>query len=405
MLRKIKSSYQAAYSGLPRTAWLLALVVFINRSGSMVMFFLTLYLTRALHFSLPLAGLMLAAYGAGSLAGSLLGGWLTDVIGTRRVQLYSLLGSGSGLVLLSFLHRPLALAAVLFLLALVTDAFRPANAAAIASACPAALRPRAYALNRLAINLGVSIGPAVGGYLATLDYRAIFWADGATCLAAAFLLLALAAHFDSGAETPVSGGAAAVSTTPWRDRLFVDFTFFIFISGLIFTQVSTTWPVHLREIGNLREDTIGLLVSLNAVIIVCLEMPLIHRLEREKPAGIMAIGALLLACGFGLLAFGTSVPYVAFTVVVWTLGEILLYPLAMSFVANRASDENRGKYIGFFTLTHGLGGSIGPSLGSLAYARMGATPFWLLIGALGLPLWYGIRRIAGRQAADTASPD
>ena len=182
MIRQIFNHYQAAYSGIPRKIWLLCLVVFVNRSGHMVLFFMVLYLTRDLNFTVSLAGELISIYGVGALIGAYLGGRLSDTIGSLRIQKFSLILNGTGYILLDFFFSPLMIGILLFFNAVVGEAFRPASTTALAAMAPPVLRSRIFALNRLAVNLGIAIGPTVGGILALYDYSYLFWVDGLTCL-------------------------------------------------------------------------------------------------------------------------------------------------------------------------------------------------------------------------------
>jgi predicted MFS family arabinose efflux permease len=189
LVHKLVGTYRQAYSGLPREAWFLFAVNLVNSAGTMVIFFLTLYLTRRLGFTAVEAGRALSLYGVGALFGSYGGGWLSDRLGSTAVQKLSLVLSGSFLIILGQLRASAALFPAIFLFAVSNAALFPANIASMSRVCPAELRVKGFALNRLAGNLGVTIGPAVGGLLALRDYRLLFWADGATCLAAAALFI------------------------------------------------------------------------------------------------------------------------------------------------------------------------------------------------------------------------
>src|SRR5215218_5721541 len=178
---------RSAYRGIPKPVWWLALVMLINRSGTMVIPFLTVYLT-SIGYSLNQAGLMMALFGCGSFLGGYIGGRLTDKFGFFHVQALSLLCNGALFILLGYLQHLWAIGSCIFLLSSLGEAFRPANAAAIAAYSDETNRIRCYSLNRLAINLGWSIGPAVGGILASINYKLLFWADGCTCIVAGLLL-------------------------------------------------------------------------------------------------------------------------------------------------------------------------------------------------------------------------
>jgi len=376
--------YKNSYSGLTKRSWLLALGGFINRSGSMVLFFLVLYLTSQLKFSTANAGLMISVYGFGALGGALLGGWLSDVLGENRIQTISLLLNGAGFIVVSFIHHPVIFGIILFFTALIGEAFRPANATAMVNSCPPELRARGIALNRLAANLGVSIGPAVGGFLAAVNYKLLFWVDGATCILAAFFYWKILGPDRQKTETAHTGSKKS-AVSPWKDTPFIFLLILILCTGLMFTQFFSTWPLYLKNIFGLLEKNIGMLVALNTLIITFTEMPLIHLLEKKNIFHVMAAGTFLIFIGFALLPLGSDFYYAAFTVVIWTIGEMLVFPLAGGYIANRADDSNRGKYMGLFTFTFALAISFGPAAGSFVYQYFSPDFVWLLT-AIGAPI-------------------
>ena len=177
-------------AGLPRDSWLLALATLVNRAGTMVLPFLALYLTQDLHFSAGQAGAVLAVYGVVSLTVSPIAGRFADRFGHQRILIGSLLLGGLGFWALPLLHTLPAVMAGMVVLSAVNESMRPATLALVGDLAPAALRRQAFALNRLAINLGMSVGPAAGGLLAARSFGTLFWVDGATSIAAGLVLLA-----------------------------------------------------------------------------------------------------------------------------------------------------------------------------------------------------------------------
>lgn len=381
--------YISVYQGMPKQAWLLSLVVLVNRSGSMVLFFLTLYLTQKLQFTIADAGKLISIYGLGTLIGTYYGGLLSDKWGTCKVQIYSLIGAGISYFVMLTVHTFTGLAVVLFIAAAITDAFRPANISAVAQVCPPDLRVRGFALNRLAMNLGVTIGPVFGGFLATRDYRLLFWVDGFTSLAAGIMLWIL--FHRNPIKSKVSDEPSnAPAPSPWRDTHFLMLMICMFIIGVAFYQIFNTWSLYLKSSIGLPENRIGTLLALNAVMIVFLEMPLIHKVQRWKPLPVIAVGTLFNMLGFGILPLGSSYLYIAFTVAVFTIGEMLVFPLTGGYIANLAQEASLGKYMGIYTFTFSLSFVIGPVLGAWIYEHWGPVTLWSGIGGIGLFLFAGI---------------
>jgi MFS family permease len=374
-LKKIVNYYISAYSGLPKPAWMLALVVLINRSGSMVLFFMSLYFIRELQFSVQDSGKLMGFYGLGSLVSSYYGGWLSDKWGTKIVLVLSLLFGGVGFIILVFLRTFESIAIALFLTAVIADTFRPAGLTAFSEICTEENRARGFALNRLAMSVGLAFGPALGGYLAEVNYHYLFWVDGLTCIAASAVFW-IFFRKTSKRFQPISDTNTKPSVSPWKDFHYLYLLGLLLLIGIIFFQIFNTWPLYLKEYYNLLESQIGFLLTINCIMIIFLEMPLIHTLEKKNPLKIITRGVLLILLGFFLLPFGSSYIYVLFTLVVWTFGEMLVFPLTATYISNRANVNNRGKYMGLFTFTFSLSFVIGPASGAYVYDRFGPDMLW-----------------------------
>jgi predicted MFS family arabinose efflux permease len=373
--RSVAGAYRAAFSGLPRAVWLLATVSLVNRSGTMVLPFLALYLTERRGFTPAGAGGVMGLYGLGAIAGAYLGGWLCDRIEAKRVMGGSLVLGGLGFLALGALRAKPAIAAGVFLLSIVGEGFRPAVASAMVRAAPAAVVTRAYALIRLATNLGMMIGPVAAGFLAVHSYRWLFLADGGTCLAAALLLWA--AFRERGAAP----AAAAERRTggegsPWRDGEFLAVVGLTLLLSIVFFQLLSTYPLTLRDVHGFSEAQVGLPLGINTLIIVCVEMLLVHALRDRPPLRVAAVGALFVGAGFGLLPYGAGFAFVAATVPIWTLGEMLSFPMLQGWVATRAAGRAEGRYMGMFTLSFAIAFTVAPIVGTWVYQHLGPRAVW-----------------------------
>jgi len=178
--------YKKAFSGLPSKVWVLSLAMVVNRSGSMVLLFTSLYLTKELHYTLAEAGSVMSLYGIGSILGSYTGGWLTDRRNFYDIMIASLIVCACVLFFMVFVTSLYGIAAIIFTYAFTADIFRPANSSAIAFYSEASNRTRSVSLVRIATNLGFTIGPAVGGFVAHyLGYKWLFVIDASTSVFAA----------------------------------------------------------------------------------------------------------------------------------------------------------------------------------------------------------------------------
>ncbi len=394
MLRRIVGTYRAAFSGLPREVWIQGLATLVNRSGTMVLPFMSLYLTTRLRFSIIAAGQVLSLYGIGAIAGSWLGGTLADRIGPVRVQVASLAATGAGFLVLSRLTGRLAVSLAVFGLALVAECFRPALFTAIARGSQAVVRTRSLALVRLAVNLGMSVGPAVGGLLAVHHYGLLFVADAATCWAAA-LVLGLAA-VGTGEAPKEAAAPAGGALSPWRDGPFLGFLAVMVVLGTVFFQLSSTMPLYFRQHYHLAEDSIGLLLAINTVIIVAVEMVLLRALEHRDHLLLAGVGCLLVCAGFGLLPLGSSRAFAAVTVVVWTVGEMLSLPFTNAVAASRAPAAASGRYMGAYSLSFSLAFVLAPAVGTAVYQGLGPTALWAGVAATGVVLFAACVGLARR---------
>jgi MFS family permease len=393
--------YRDAFRGLSREIWLLSAVIFVNRCGAMVLTFLTLYLTQELGMSLAVAGQVLSVYGLGHLLGAWLGGWLCDRLGFLRIQLFSLALSGLGFLAMEHAHTLPHILAITLFVATTAEAFRPANSAALAALSPPHLRTRAVALNRMALNLGWGVGPAVGGWLATYDYAWLFRVDGVTCLVAAFFLHYLF-HGRSGREPELNlpTGEDASEVHPLSDRTFLAFLVVMGFFCIVFYQSWGTFPFHIKEVYGFSEARFGLLMALNAVLIILFEMILTHRGERYHPLTMVGFGCLLVGFGMAVLPLGATVGLAVLSVAAWTFGEMLSIPFAGGWVANRAGAKHRGKYMGLYTMAWGAAFIVAPALGAWVYEYIGPDTLWYGCGILCLLLFLGCEalRVHGLRA-------
>ena len=407
-IRAIKDEYVRAYSGLPRRAWILFAVNLINSSGSMVFFFLSLYLTRKIGLTTARAGLALSLFGVGSLAGAYIGGWLADRIGSITVQKISLAVAGVLLIVLGQMRSIGGILPVLFGFALFAGMLYPASATSMSKICPAELQVKGFALNRLANNLGATIGPAIGGVLALRDYRLLFWADGLTSLAAAAAFALLWRQREEGRsgsanagesmedrtgerigriepkQAPVEAAACEVkqiSRSPWRDGPFLWLMLIFLLWCAVFIQVLTTFPLYMRNIYGLAENRIGQLYAVNTILIVCLEMILMEKIRKYPLARMINVSFVLLGVGLGLMPLGRGFAFGALTVAIWTFGEMLSMPLVSALIAGRADDTNRGRYMGLFSFVFSLAFIVAPAGGTAIYDGLGPDAVWFVCAA------------------------
>ncbi len=396
-MRRLFSAYRAAFVGLPQPVWLLAIAALINRCGTMVLPFATLYLTKELGWTVPQAGLALSFYGVGAMIGSLSGGGLADRVSVGAVLVTSLALNGVGFLTLEHLASRSAICWFLVALGTFSEAFRPANASALSTIAGPANRVRAFTLYRLAINLGMSIGPVLGGLLAEHDYRWLFRVDGGTCLAAAVMLgVWFRDPVVHGEIAEGDGGSVRAGRSPWRDGPFVALLGLAVLLAMVFFQIQTMYPLMLNRVYGFSESTIGLALAVNTVVIVLFEMVLAHALRDAPQLRLVAWGSLLFGVGLALLPLGRSFAYVSLTIIVWTLGEMLSLPFLQGVVAERADAKRRGTYLGLLSFAFSIAYMGGPPIGAWVFERFGPATLWYACGVAGVVLWVGFEALARR---------
>jgi predicted MFS family arabinose efflux permease len=247
---------------------------------------------------------------------------------------------------------------------------------------------RAYALLRLAANLGMGIGPAAGGLLALRGYGWLFVANALACWASLALSLC---WLGTGAPLPAAepGPGPRRGRSPWSDGPFLLLLLLVVSLASVFFQTMSTLPLYFRETYGFREDAIGALLAFNPFLIVAFEMALIHWADRRPPLPLIGLGSFLTCAGLALMPFGRSIGFVLFTILVWTVGEMLALPLTNGVVARRAEPRNLGRYMGAYTMAFSAAFVFAPAAGTWVLERFGADALWLSIGACGAALWVG----------------
>lgn len=384
---------------LPPAAWLLFAGTFINKFGSFVLVFLAIYLTRS-GYSAAQAGMALAAYGVGVMGSAPVGGYLADRVGRRNTIALSMFSSAATLLGLSQVHSLAPIMTLSGLVGFTAELYRPASSALLADLTPAGERVAAFAMYRLAVNLGFAAGPAVGGLVAERSFFLIFLGDALT--AAAFGALALW-FLPTGERAMASAGGTAWIKTVLRDSHFVIFLLASIGGALVLTQGFSTFSlqVSLRASGAVY----GMLISLNALLVVLLELPIASVTQRLRPRPVMAVGLVLLGLGFGFTGLAVTIPLLVLAVAIWTLGEIVYMPVAGAYVADVSPIDMRGRYQGAWGLSFGVALVVGPSLGTVVFSYRPEL-LWLgclLVGALAATLVLAGPE-AGRHSAPRISP-
>ncbi len=395
-MKSIYNNYINSFKGLSKEVWWLSLITFINRAGTMVIPFLSLYLTQDLGFTLENVGIIMSCFGLGSLIGAWLGGKLTDLFGPYRVMLVSLLLTGILFIILQYLVSFWSICGGIFILMIIADAFRPATFVALNSYSKPENKTRSVTLIRLAINLGFSAGPALGGLIiATLGYSGLFWVDGLSCIAAGILLLLL---LNPKKAKVLENIPNEMPLSAYKDVPYWIFIVSMVLFGFVFVQYFSTIPLYYNDVRGLSETQIGLLLAMNGFLIVVFEMPLIKFLETRsisKVAHVM-IGLLLVTLSLLILNFSTWIGIVVIGMLLMTLGEMIAFPFSYAFAMDRARRGRPGQYMGLYSISFSIAHIFAHNSGMISIARLGYETTWYLaafIGLLGILLLLWLKKV------------
>ncbi|MER5919524.1 MDR family MFS transporter [Streptomyces mirabilis] len=405
-LAVMRRAARETVSGLPREFWWLWTSTLVNRLGAFVATFMALYLTLDRGYSASYAGLVASLHGLGGVVSSLGAGVMTDRLGRRPTLLVAQTSTAASVALLGFMHDPVSIAAVAFLVGMASNASRPAVQAMMADIVRPEDRVRAFSLNYWAINLGFAVSSMAAGFIAEFSYLAGFLIEAGMTLACALLVFAKLPE-----SRPVQNAKEAKDDvglgTVLRDRRFMSVVGLSFLVALVFQQGSVGLPVAMGRAGFTPADY-GMAIAVNGVLIVALQIPVTRFIQHRDPRRLLVISSVLAGYGFGLTAFAGSVGVFALTVCVWTLAEIVNAPTQTGLVVQLSPTHGRGRYQGMYTLSWSLAALIAPLMSGVVIDRFGAAWLWGLCALVGTVagLGYGLlmRRLPTEESAVEAGP-
>lgn len=404
-----------AYRGISRNMWLLAIAMFINRCGSMVLLFMSVYLTKNMHFSIPQAGVVMAMFGIGSLTGAFIGGKLVDEIGYYPILIWSLFLSGIMLLVLGQMQSYWLIAFFTFMVTATGDAFRPANSASISNYSSKENYPQAIALNRLAMNLGFTIGPVLGGLLASVNYHFLFWADGITCIFAAtfiyFVLPKPVSHLNVKAPVISKSGLSDLKDeqnekenkkllSPYNDKYYMAFLLFTTLYATAFFQFFTSLPLYYKNIYHLSEKHIGWLMSFNGIGVAVIEMFLIYYIQNKwTKFNFISLGVALLIGGFLILIPMHWIYILVISMGFITLSEMFAMPFMSTYAISKAPKATMGQYMALYSMSWSIAQILAPLLGTNVIEHFGFNMLWIVLSGIALISFCGFRWMeAGSKA-------
>ncbi|MFN0255432.1 MDR family MFS transporter [Pedobacter ureilyticus] len=395
MFTSILNAYKTSFSGLSRQTWILSIVILINRCGFMAVPFMGLYVTQALHRPESDAGIIISLFGVGSILDAAAGGKLTDVFGYRPVQILASLIGGLFFLLFAMVEDFTWLCVLAVVISFFSEAFRPANYAAIASYAAEGTETRSYSLNRLANNIGWAFGISMGGIIASYNYKLLFIVDGSVSVLVAVVIFFLLPAKQVQRKTAHEKKEMNVRK-PWNDIPYVKF---LILCAMFTTCAFLTFrvvPVFYKEVWHIDEALIGIILGINGVVIALVEMVMITKIENKRsPIFYIVLGVIIVCFSFAVLMLPKSFPITLaiISILLFTFGEMLSLPFFNTFVVKRSNEYNRGTYAAGYTLSWSVAQVIGPTSGFYIAEKFGYNVLWIAITALLLVCAYFFSRL------------
>lgn len=384
MTMRIINLYRDSFAGLNINSWLLALVQLVNRAGTMVVPFMSMYMTQHIGVSITKAGLVMTCFGLGSIVGAYFGGKLTDRIGFYNLMLFSLVAGGCSYILISFCENYYLICLATFLASVINESFRPASMAAISAYSNPDTLTRSGSLVRLSVNLGWAFGAAIGGWIASHNYQLLFYVDGITNILAGVLIFYKLPRLEVKPKSVNDPQIKSVNQSAFKDRFYLYFILLTCLFGLCFFQIFTTLPIYLKTELFLSESQIGWVLGINGLFIAAFEMVAVYSLENIRRLRLIAIGTFITGLSFVIFNVVSmeAFPLGILSSAIISVGEILAMPFMLVFFMKRSNPSNIGQYASLYTIAYSVAHICGSFSGSAIADHFGFETLWWLVGGL-----------------------
>ena len=384
-----KKRLTGIYQEYPRPFWTLVGVTFIDHLGGALLFpFFALYITSKFGVGMTEVGLLFAVFSISSFAGSFLGGALSDRMGRKGMLIFSLVSTSVSSVLMGLVNSLSAFFILALVVGIFTETGGPARQAMVADLLPEETRAQGYGIIRVIFNLAVTIGPAIGGFMATRSYLLLFIADAVISLISAYIVWRAMPETKPEAQPGVPQESVA-STFKGYSRVLRDTLFVLFISAnvlmaFVYMNMNTTLGVYLRDVHGVIESRYGLILSMNAAMVVLFQFPITRIIEKRLPMRMMALGSALYAVGFAMYGFVSTYTLFLFAMGIITIGEMLVAPVGQALIARFAPEDMRGRYMAIAGFSYGIPYAVGPLIAGLILDNADPRLLWWAAGIVGM---------------------
>lgn len=392
MFKKLKAFSQQ----YPYQFWLLFWGMLISSTGvSIIWPFLTIYIRESLNISMTTVASLIALNSFMILAASLVVGPVADKVGRKWIMVLSLAVNSASLLLMSHASTLTQFALLMAVRGAFTPLYRIGADAMVADIIESEKRMEAYSLMRMINNVGVALGPSIGGFVTAISYTLGFYAS--SIFLAVFSILA--AVFLSETLVRQAKGPAPVASKDLTGygAVLKDTQFLVFCGSFTITKMAPALvfvllSVYVKENFQIPESQFGFMMATNATMVVLFQYLVSRAAKRASPNLVLILGSILYAIGVGSMAWGTNFWSFIFSIIIMTVGELLVAPTATTMVARFSPPDMRGRYMGMYWLTVGVSKGLAPMIGGLLNDHIAPAAIWYgglvmgLIGAIGFSI-------------------
>jgi MFS family permease len=389
-IRRSWVRFKGIYEDYPKPFWTLTFATFIDAVGGALIFpFLSLYITSRFQVGLTEVGILFGLYSAASIFGSGLGGALADRTGRKSMVLSGLIISALSSLSIALVPSIEWLYLLVIFVGLFSNLGGPARQAMVADLLRPEKRAQGYSILRVIMNLSVTIGPAIGGLLAAQSYFLLFLSDAVISILVAIFILRALPETKPVSERKTGEEESLFQTFKGyghvlRDRFYLSFIFAGILVMLVYMQMNTTLPVYLRDVHQISERGYGILLSLNAGMVVLFQFFTTRKVDHRPPMLMMALGTAFYVVGFSMYGFTSVYPMFLLAMVIITIGEMIIAPVAQALVARMAPEDMRGRYMAIYGYTYTVASMTGPFIAGLVMDHFDPRILWYFAGVVGI---------------------
>lgn len=385
-------NYFLTYKGLARPCWQGIFLNFIESTLAAVYYFLSIYFVDVLQMNISIVGVIISFYGLGTILGGFIGGKMSDKISPQVVIIVSLLSQAITFLALIKIKNPALIAIDLFILGVATYSFITSNYVFVLSHCKNSEADRLKAINILNVvsNLGIGLAAFIIGELATSNFQYVFYLSGLLLLILAILLVfqkkrLIKNENQSNQDKNLVKNVTIEIVTKENNGIFCLALVCLFFTGMIVSQLSTTYSIYLKEtFSESGIQVFSLFFFLNTCLVVFFQNYLVNKFSDHNKLIMIGIGSFLIGFGMLLLNFSFIFLIALFSCIVYSAGEMIFFSMVQLFCYQRGSDDRKGSSLGVYRVIYASSRFVGPTIGGSIYYYLGGNALWYLSGVIGL---------------------